>query len=300
MIYSEEFRLNENRQEILTSLSDDFPYTCLDVTLDHISGRGWHWHTALEIDYIVSGALCLQTPEHTCVLNPGDAVFLNSQVIHDARAQAADGHCRLYAQMFDPVFLSGMYGSHLERKYLQPILNCQSLDIWVCRADHRETLPILSAILKLIHLNQYEDFGCEFRIRSVLSELWCLLLDATREFRSENLPTQSRTADFERLRHMVSFIHAHYMEDIQVQDIAKNAGISSRGASRCFQRAIGTSPSAFLNKYRLRIAAQMLQNTSESVLSISESCGFSSVSYFGKAFRDMFGCTPLQYRKGKN
>lgn len=47
MIVSDEFRLNENRQEILSSLSDDFPYTCLEVELDHLIGRSWHWHTAL-------------------------------------------------------------------------------------------------------------------------------------------------------------------------------------------------------------------------------------------------------------
>ena len=86
MIYTDEFRLNENRQEILTSLSDDFPYTCLDVTLDRLIGRSWHWHTALELDYVASGNMYLQTPEHTFLLKPGDAIFINTQVIHDARS----------------------------------------------------------------------------------------------------------------------------------------------------------------------------------------------------------------------
>ena len=90
MIYTDEFRLNENRQEILTSLSDDFPYTCLDVTLDRLIGRSWHWHTALELDYVASGNMCLQTPEHTFLLKPGDAIFINTQVIHDARSD--EGH----------------------------------------------------------------------------------------------------------------------------------------------------------------------------------------------------------------
>lgn len=298
MIYTDGFRLNENRQEILTSLSDDFPYTCLDVTLDRLIGRSWHWHTALEIDYVASGTLCLQTPEHSFLLQPGDAIFLNTQVIHDARSQEDGKTCRLYAQMFDSVFLSGMYGSRLERSYLQPILDCAPLDAWVFRADNPSDFPAISAILKLIRLNQDEGFGGEFRIRSALSELWCLLLQATGGFRSANLPSGSQIADSERLRSMVSFVHAHYMEDITVRDIADSAGISVRGCSRCFQRAIGASPLAFLNKHRLRIAAQMLKSTNSSVLEISESCGFSSVSYFGKAFREMFGCTPLQYRKG--
>lgn len=298
MIYTDEFRLNENRQEILTSLSDDFPYTCLDVTLDRLIGRSWHWHTALELDYVAAGNMCLQTPEHTFLLKPGDAIFINTQVIHDARSDEDSKTCRLYAQMFDSVFLSGMYGSRLERKYLRPILDCAPLDAWVFRAGNPPDFPAISAILKLIHLNHAGNLGEEFAIRSVLSEFWCTLLGSTSHFRSENLPSGSQTADSERLRSMVSFVHAHYMEDITVRDVADSAGISVRGCSRCFQRSLGTSPLAFLNKHRLRIAAQMLRNTNSSVLEISESCGFSSVSYFGKAFREMFGCTPLQYRKG--
>ena len=297
MIVSDEFRLNENRQEILSSLSDDFPYTCLEVELDHLIGRSWHWHTALEIDYVMSGTYCLQTPDHTFLLHPGDVAFINSQVIHDARAQ--EDNCRLYAQMFDSVFLSGMYGSRMERKYLQPVLNCQPLDVWVFRADNAEDFPAISAVMELIHLNRAGEFDCEFRIRSLLSELWCILLNATDDFRSQKFSSGSRAADAEKLRTMVSFIHARYMEDIQVSDIAQSAGISNRGCSRCFQRAIGTSPMSFLNRHRLRIAAQMLRNTDSSVLDISERCGFSSVSYFGKLFREMFGCTPLRYRKGE-
>lgn len=297
MIVSDEFRLNENRQEILSSLSDDFPYTCLEVELDHLIGRSWHWHTALEIDYVMSGTYCLQTPDHTFLLHPGDVAFINSQVIHDARAQ--EDNCRLYAQMFDSMFLSGMYGSRMERKYLHPVLNCQPLDVWVFRADNAEDFPAISAVMELIHLNRAGEFDCEFRIRSLLSELWCILLNATDDFRSQKFSSGSRAADAEKLRTMVSFIHARYMEDIQVSDIAQSAGISSRGCSRCFQRAIGTSPMSFLNRHRLRIAAQMLRNTDSSVLDISERCGFSSVSYFGKLFREMFGCTPLRYRKGE-
>ena len=228
-IYSGEFRLNENRQEILTSLSEDFPYTCLEVELDNLIGRSWHWHTALEIDYVGSGTLCLQTPEHSLILRAGDAVFINSQVIHDARAQIQGQNCRLYAQMFDPVFLSGMYGSRLERKYLHPILNCQPLDTWIFHGDCAEDFPAIAYVLKLIHLNHSDRFGEEFMIRSVLGELWCLLLEATEDFRKENVSAGSRMADAERLRSMVSFIHAHYMENIQVRDIAESVGISARG-----------------------------------------------------------------------
>ena len=46
------------------------------------------------------------------------------------------------------------------------------------------------------------------------------------------------------------------------------------------------------------MAAEKLLTTAETVTEVSENCGFSSVSYFSKAFRLKMGCTPLEYRKG--
>ncbi|WP_394916419.1 helix-turn-helix domain-containing protein [uncultured Robinsoniella sp.] len=75
------------------------------------------------------------------------------------------------------------------------------------------------------------------------------------------------------------------------------ANISTRECSRCFQRCIKLSPMNYLNEHRIRMAAQMLLQTNKSIMTISECCGFSSSSYFGKIFQDYMGCTPKNYRK---
>lgn len=45
---------------------------------------------------------------------------------------------------------------------------------------------------------------------------------------------------------------------------------------------------------------QLLSHTNMSITKISENCGFSSLSYFGKVFRVLMGCTPGKYRSGNN
>ena len=47
------------------------------------------------------------------------------------------------------------------------------------------------------------------------------------------------------------------------------------------------------------MAAQMLLQTGDNIITISENCGFSSNSYFGKVFHESMGCTPMEYRRGK-
>lgn len=300
MIITTDFRLDENKREQLPSISEDYPYVCLDVLLDQWTGRSWHWHNAFELDYIISGQMVLRTPSQTCVLSPGDIVFINSQVLHDARAVSQNEKCRLYAQLFYPVFLSGMYGSRIEQKYIAPMQNCHALDLW--KIDHCVEADSQAFLLvsKLIALNRMDDFGSEFAIRSVLGQFWCLLLDATKEYRIRNGDSLKKTPDAERLRKMILYIRDHYMDEMRVQDIADSAGISIRECDRCFRRNVDTSPNAFLNDYRLRIAAKMLADTDTSVMTISTECGFQSQSYFGKLFKDAFGTTPVEYRRMKS
>ena len=56
-------------------------------------------------------------------------------------------------------------------------------------------------------------------------------------------------------------------------------------------------PVRFLIEYRAQMAAMRLERTGDSISSIAEQCGFVSDSYFGKIFKDIYGCTPRDYRK---
>ena len=59
----------------------------------------------------------------------------------------------------------------------------------------------------------------------------------------------------------------------------------------------GQSFIAFLNEYRLNAAAEALQTTDETILTIASRCGFETLSYFNRAFKAHFGMTPREYRK---
>lgn len=294
MIYSSEFRLDRNKKEIFPSYSDDFPYVCMKASLNYFIGRGWHWHPAFEIDYVLDGSLNLQTPDGRITLTKGDAIFINSNVTHDAHAADKDKNCEIYAILFGAPFLSGMYGSIYERKYIFPILNCRELSAFKIQPDSPQSIHIIESFLKAVELTDREPFGYEFEVRSEISRLWCLLLEATARVRgSQNAKT---SADSERLKDMLQYIHDHYMDKIAIRHIADAAHISDRECSRCFQRCLNTSPVSYLNDYRITMAAKLLLHTDDSILSVCSACGFSSNSYFGKLFRHTMGCTPREYR----
>lgn len=298
MLIKTDFRAGENNEEILPENGTGLPYRCLLTDLGNFVNGDfpWHWHAEIEIDYIAEGEVFLRTGEEMALLQKGEAIFINSGVMHAFRAVPGK-ECQVYAHLFDMHYLSGAPGSLLEQKYLIPVIRSQSLQTFPICPDSERNIRMIADLNKMAELIREEPFGYEFTIRSALSALWCTLFRQTEEIRARTVVRNRQ--DDERIKAMVGFIHEHYREHISLEDIAKAANISGRECSRCFKRCISDSPFGYLNRYRVQMAARMLLQSKDSIMTIGENCGFSSNSYFGKVFHDMIGCTPSEYRNGK-
>lgn len=297
MIAISNFQITPEQKEILPMDDSLFPYICNYTELNNCINRNlaWHWHHLLEFDYIEEGEVELSTADNTYILHKGDVVFINSGILHTIGAHNRMPGCSTYAHLFDMHFLSGMYNSLFEQKYMLPIIQNKAFQIHVIHPDSYRRICMIEKFLKIVELNRTEPSGYEFEIRTELGRLWCMLLEETEQLRSRT--TERNTVDAERLKLMMEYIHSHYTEKVTLEDIAFSASISTRECSRCFQRCIKIPPVNYLSEYRIRMAAQMLLSTNESILTISENCGFSSGSYFSKVFQEYMGCTPKEYRK---
>ena len=89
---------------------------------------------------------------------------------------------------------------------------------------------------------------------------------------------------------------ARYFEPLDVDDLARAAGLSRAHFSREFRRAFGESPHAYLLTRRLERAAALLRTTDRSVADICLSVGLQSVGSFTTSFRRMHGMSPTAYR----
>ena len=89
---------------------------------------------------------------------------------------------------------------------------------------------------------------------------------------------------------------ARYFEPLDVDDLARAAGLSRAHFSREFRRAFGESPHSYLLTRRLERAAALLRNTDRSVAEICFSVGLRSVGSFTSSFTRAFGVPPTAYR----
>jgi transcriptional regulator GlxA family with amidase domain len=89
---------------------------------------------------------------------------------------------------------------------------------------------------------------------------------------------------------------ARYVEPLNVDDLARAAGLSRAHFSRQFRRAFGESPHGYLLTRRLERSAAMLRTTDRSVADVCIAVGLQSVGSFTTSFRRHFGKTPSEYR----
>ena len=89
---------------------------------------------------------------------------------------------------------------------------------------------------------------------------------------------------------------ARYFERLDVDDMARAAGLSRAHFSREFRAAFGESPHNYLLTRRMERAAALLRHTDRSVADVCFSVGFQSVGSFTTTFRRTYGVTPTAYR----
>lgn len=93
------------------------------------------------------------------------------------------------------------------------------------------------------------------------------------------------------------FIAEHYSEDIDVDAVARVAGISRRGLHQAFTDHLGLTPGEHLRTTRIDQAKRLLVETGQKIETIAMHCGYQSVNSFFIAFKQSAGIPPGEFRR---
>ena len=87
--------------------------------------------------------------------------------------------------------------------------------------------------------------------------------------------------------------------DLNVSEIVNRSKISGTYFRNIFIGIYGTTPKKYINNKRL-IHARKLIDSGEfaGIRDVAEAVGFEDALYFGKIFKQKYGCAPHQYAKG--
>jgi len=98
---------------------------------------------------------------------------------------------------------------------------------------------------------------------------------------------------------LIDDIEENLFEDISLEMLADKANYSKYHFSREFNTKVGMSISQYIQERRFTYAVQMLSENQNSITDIAFNCGFNSLAYFTKKFKEKFKITPKQYVNGQ-
>lgn len=92
------------------------------------------------------------------------------------------------------------------------------------------------------------------------------------------------------------YIHNHYMDVLDLGEIADKFGFSTSYLSKIFVKSNGKSPSKYIRDHRICIAKQLLRNPELSIANIGLKVGYPDQFHFSKVFKQTTGLSPKDYR----
>jgi AraC family transcriptional regulator len=100
-----------------------------------------------------------------------------------------------------------------------------------------------------------------------------------------------------KLQQITDWIAEHASEDLNLDQIAAQVGLSKFHFHRLFKAALGVSPSHYHLNLRMDTARQLLRETKKSVVNVALDVGYTNPSHFAHLFRKETGLSPSEYRR---
>lgn len=95
----------------------------------------------------------------------------------------------------------------------------------------------------------------------------------------------------------LALIHGRPAEAWTVERLGKQVGLGRTALQERFGQVMGEPLFAFLVRWRLQLAAEMLLATSRPITAIAKEAGYESASAFSAAFKRHFGKPPSRWRR---
>lgn len=286
--------LDRQLREQIPHKATEFPVTYYHDELAELPNWAgpYHWHSDFEIATAERGVLDYQVGQQHIVLEAGDSIFVNGNILHRVRQLSGDRPDPVPIILFSGAAIAPEH-STVYQTYIYPIVQCDSLPFLIFRHENdscREINCLIQETYRCLREQaQCYEMAVQRNISRILEYLFCNL---DRFPKSEATRVQIKSQI--RLQTMLTYIYEHYAETITLDDIANAAHISRSEAGRCFAAYVGCSPVNALIQYRLQIARRLLSERTHTLQEICYACGFHSTNYFSRKFKETYGYAPTQ------
>ncbi|MDY3929342.1 MAG: AraC family transcriptional regulator [Clostridia bacterium] len=251
-----------------------------------------HHHTQFEIAYFESGSGVYSVRGKEYEFMPGDIFVFSSDEVH-CITDINDGEkLNIINLHFEPRFIwsenTGVADCELLRIFFDRNDNFQN------RIDRNipQTKKICEYILEIEKELKEKKLYYKQAVKMFLSYILIILI---REYGYVGNTVEYKKDTLRFLEKSMHYIDENLENEISLDDVSKIASMNRTYFSTVFKKYNGISPWDYITIKRVERAVEYLKNSDATKTEIAGKCGFSSMSNFYRAFRQVTGKTPNDF-----
>jgi len=259
--------------------------------------EGLHFHPEFELIYVLKGSGIKVVGDKMSRFAEGDLVLLGSNLPHLWRSNNAyqnGEHAEVVMIQFAEDFLGKDFFHKPAMIHIRKLLDRARSGLDIRGATHAVTARKITEMLNATYFP---------RILILLDILHLLAVDDNEKDLTEltdvNYNYTNMVSDTVRMDKVYKYIMEHFQHDVNLDEIASVASLSSSAFCKYFKKRTNKSFSIFLNEVKIGHACKLLMEK-EGDKSISQICyesGFKSLTNFNRQFKALTNFTPYDYRR---
>lgn len=274
----------------------DFPVLLLSgdhwKISDVPSGR-LHFHNCLELGICHSYSGTMEIYEKEIHFKEGDVTCIPKNVPHTTYSdKGTQSHWSyLYIEPYE------LFKGILPSSLLESDNTLQPRDGFVPILSKDDYPTVHSILLSVIEELTEKKTGYQLIVRGLLLSLYMLIRRiSTESLKETSEPVKETPENVMILQPVLDYIDENYMENFTMETLADICHLSPTHFRRIFHSIMGTNPLDYVNNIRIIKSCNLLRSTDDSILSISETVGFRSISSFNRCFLSLIQMSPRNYR----
>lgn len=248
-----------------------------------------HWHAQIEVNYVMRGSVHYRMAGHDLRLGAGQLCLFWGGQPHRMDESSDDS---IYAGAHLPLV-------HFFRMRLPPAISAMLMGGATMLTSHTDCADDRNFPRWRNWANSGDEVKAQHAVEELLLRVERIFMEPYTVVSSgKECKAESASASHSLgVVRMCDFIAANFLEEIDAVDISAAAGLHPKYAMNLFRKSTGMTLIKYVSLLRLSRAQALLMNGKDSILQVAMDSGFGSVSAFNKAFRQIAGVPPSDFRR---
>ena len=242
-----------------------------------------HWHNSLEIVLPICGGEYAWVDGRYYKLYQENMMplIINSRSIHAFESGCPKPYIGL-ALLINYQFLKEVYPEIDHIYFKQP--------------DEEVGMLIKKQLFLINEYYETESNHKDLLIYSALYHLIYLLLENLSVEKKDKIELKSEK-NKHRITSIINYIDENYQEDLTIEQLSEVFHLSEGHLSKLFKENLGMTIKAYISQTRAKEVRNALLTSDLPLIDIAIMCGFPNVKSMNKVFKDLYQCTPSQFRR---